>query len=80
MIKQINHIQDKNDFIQFVRRLSLDFEEHYEEWENTSVPEFLERMASWIEDYSESPANDMEWDKTDFQMLAKILYMGKVYE
>lgn len=80
MIEQINSIQDKNDFISFVRKLSFDFNEHNEEWETTSIPDFLEQMASWIEDYSESPANDIEWDKPDFQMFAKILYMGKIYE
>ncbi len=79
-MEQINYIQNKNDFIQFVRILSLDFKEHNEEWENTSIPEFLEQMASWVEDYSESPANDIVWDKPDFKMFAKILYMGKIYE
>lgn len=34
-----------------MRRLSLGFNEHYE-----------------------------EWDKPDFQMFAKLLYMGKIYE
>jgi chlorite dismutase len=80
MIEQINNIQDKNDFIIFVRKLALDFNEHKEEWENISIPDFLEQMTSWIEDYSESPYNDIEWDKPDFQMFAKILYMGKIYE
>lgn len=80
MIELINQIQDKNDFIKFLKRLSLDYKEHNEEWENLSVPEFLEQIISWIEDYSESPASDIEWDKPDYQMFAKMLYMGKIYE
>ncbi|MDE7294005.1 MAG: hypothetical protein K2N72_06245 [Oscillospiraceae bacterium] len=80
MKEKIEQIKDKNDFIQFVRMLSLDFEDHYDEWENTSISDFLERMASWIEDYSVSPANDIIWDNVDFQTFSKILYMGKIYE
>ena len=80
MIELINHIQDKDDFINFLKKLSLDYKEHNEEWENPSVSEFLEQIASWIEDYSESPANDIEWDKPGYQMFAKLLYMGKIYE
>ena len=37
-------------------------------------------LASWIEDYSISPANDIEWEKIDFKILAQLLYMGKIYE
>lgn len=80
MKEQIKHIKDKNDFIKFVRMLSLDFENHYEEWENVSISDFLERMASWVEDYSVSPFNDIIWDNVDFQTFSKILYMGKIYE
>ena len=80
LIEQIENIQSKNDFIQFVRKLTSDFEEHQEEWANTTISDFLERMASWIEDYSESPANDIAWEEPDFQTFAKMLYMGKIYE
>ena len=80
MIEQIENIQNKNDFIQFVRSLSSDFEEHPKEWANTTIPAFLEQMAGWAEDYSESPANDIAWEKPDFQTFAKMLYMGKIYE
>ncbi|MDE6593888.1 MAG: hypothetical protein K2K57_12625 [Oscillospiraceae bacterium] len=80
MKEQIEQIKDKNDFIQFVRMLSLDFKNHYDEWENTSISDFLEQMASWVEDYSVCPANDIIWDNVDFQTFSKILYMGKIYE
>lgn len=80
MKEQIENIKNKNDFIHFLRMLSSDFENHYEEWENVSISVFLEQMASWIEDYSVSSDNDIMWDNVDFQTFSKILYMGKIYE
>ena len=53
---------------------------HPEEWENRTVPEYLEQVANWIEDFSESPANDIDWDNMEFRTLARMLYMGKLYE
>lgn len=40
-----------------------DYQEPYEEWTNTTISDYLEQMASWVEDYSESPANDIAWEQ-----------------
>lgn len=68
------------DFVEYVKSLANDFTENREEWENVTIPDYLEQIASWIEDYSESPANDISWEKIDFKILAQLLYMGKIYE
>jgi len=34
------------------------------------------RIASWIEDYSKSPANDIAWEKIDFKILTQLLFKG----
>lgn len=52
----------------------------YPEWENITIPDYLEQIASWIEDYADSPANDIAWEKIDFKILAQLLDMGKIYE
>lgn len=80
MVEQINHITNKAQFLQFVRDLAKDNLKNPEEWENTTISAYLEQMAGWVEDYSESPMNDIEWNKIDFRTLAIILYMGKIYE
>lgn len=36
-------------------------------------------MASWGKDYSTCPANDINWDNINFRVLARILYMVKIY-
>lgn len=80
MTEVIEKIGNKADFIHFLYLLSKDFENNLQEWENQTIPEFLEQMASWIEDYSTCPANDIEWERIDFKVLAQIIYMGKIYE
>lgn len=80
MIDQINSIYSKEDFIDFLNKLSFDYHEHYEEWANTTISDYLQQMASWVKDYSECPVNDIAWEQVDFRTFAKILYMGKLYE
>ena len=47
---------------------------------NKTIPDYLEQISSWIEDYAVSLANDIAWENVDFQILARMLYMGKIYE
>ena len=78
--KQIEKIKSKNDFLTFLNQLSKDFRENSDEWENKTAGEYIRAMDSWIEDYSAAPNNDIDWDSPDYKTLAKILYMGKIYE
>lgn len=80
MTEVIEKIGNKVDFIHFLYLLSKDFVKNPQEWENQTIPDFLEQMASWVEDYSDCPANDIEWSRIDFKVLAQIIYMGKIYE
>ena len=80
MIEIIEKIGNKTDFIHFLNLLSKDFEENPQEWENQTISKFLEQMASWVEDYSTCPLNNIEWESIDFKVLAQIIYMGKIYE
>ena len=80
MIEKINNISCKEEFVEYIRSLVTDFTDNHDEWENITIPDYLEQIASWIEDYSDSPANDIVWEKIDFRILAQLLYMGKIYE
>ncbi|WP_458693062.1 DUF7660 family protein [Bacteroides caecimuris] len=60
--------------------MNSSFLKNSEEWENRTIDEFLNAMQSWIEDYSSSEFNDIDWGKVDYSLLARILYMGKIYE
>lgn len=76
----VENVRDKESFIQFLNMLARDYVANQSEWENTSVIDFIEAMSSWTEDFSSLPANDIDWEKVDYKTMAKILYMGKLYE
>ena len=63
MIEKINRISSKEDFIKYIRSLVADYTNNKDEWENITIPDYLEQIASWIEDYSVTPQNDIEWEK-----------------
>ena len=77
---EIEKIGGKEDFVRFLYCLAADCRSCGGEWANLSIPAFLEQMAGWIEDFSQSPMNDMDWEALDFKALARMLYMGKIYE
>ena len=58
-------------FIAFLNELSKDYLNHSDTWENTSINAFIEQIASWIEDYSTCPPNDINWDKIDYESKIK---------
>ena len=76
----IENVTDKDSFVQFLHLLARDYVTNHTEWENKSVIDFIEAMAAWSEDFPISLANDIDWNKVDFKTMAKILYMGKLYE
>ena len=80
IIELIEKISDKKSFLLFLEKLITDYKENNSEWENQSVDEYLDAMMSWIEDYSTSEFNDIDWESIDYSTMAKILYMGKIYE
>lgn len=57
----------------------MDSKEHPEEWENTTITDYLGQMASWVDDCSAFD-DTVDWEKVDYKTFAEILYMGKIYE
>ena len=76
---QIANVYDKDSFIKYLNLLAKDSEENPQEWENTTVSQYLQSIASWIEDWSSRHGNE-EFEKLDYNEMAKLLYMGKIYE
>lgn len=46
----INSINSKEDLIEFLNELRCDKEQKSEEWVNTEVTTYLDRICSWVED------------------------------
>lgn len=78
-VEMINNIANMDDFLNFVVQLAMDSKEHPEEWENTTITDYLGQMASWVDDCS-AYDDTVDWERVDYKTFAKILYMGKIYE
>lgn len=78
-----NHIQNKEDFVQFVLDLKNNLQENPDEWENLSLESYLEAIAYWIKSMEhyyknlqlEPPLEPINWD-----FFATVLLVGKYYE
>ena len=78
-IEQINNINGKQAFLDFVARLVKDAKEKPEEWANSTISDYLNQLAGCVDDYS-AVDSTVDWENFDYKTLAKILYMGKLYE
>ena len=75
-------IQTKKDFINFLRALKDDYLKNSSSWENKDIENFLEAMASWVEDMDGFYINQglPVPEKPDWKVFADILIGGKLYE
>ncbi len=79
LVEQIEHITNRTELLSFINALAMDAKEHANEWVNPSISDYLEQIASYLEDTSSSD-DDIFSEHTDYQTVAKLLYMGKIYE
>lgn len=80
--ESINAIQTRESFIEFLYFMIKDKENNSEEWKNKSITEYLEGMASWVEEmdgYYNNMKLQMPRD-IDWKFIATLLYVGKIYE
>ncbi|MCR5406220.1 MAG: hypothetical protein K6E88_05505 [Lachnospiraceae bacterium] len=76
---QIENVTDSYSFARFLSVLAQDYKDNHDEWQNSSVDDYLKSISAWIKDWSESYGNE-EFEQLDFKELAKIFYVGKIYE
>ncbi len=80
--EEINNIDSKEKFIEFLNSLVIDFKNNSSEWENKTVDSYLEAIQSWVEDmdgYYKNMGDDLV-NNVDWQVIATILSAGKIYE
>lgn len=79
---KIKDVSTRNDFINFIEELSLDYSKNNEEWENKDLNSYFDAIASWSEDM-ENYYSNMKLDLPDninWEFMAMLLYIGKIYE
>lgn len=77
---QDGKVNSKEAFLSFLDALEKDYRINSREWDNTTIAEYIDAMKSWIEGFSTCEWNDIDWDSLDYTAMARILYMGKIYE
>ena len=78
--KYIDGVTNKEAFLCFIKMLIDDYRKNPQEWEHNSIDGYLDAMLTWVKDFSNCEFNDINWNKTDYSIIARILYMGKIYE
>ena len=58
----------------FLTCLAEEFDVNHDEWENRTISAYLESISAWMYDSDEEP------EHLDFRELAKLFYVGKIYE
>lgn len=76
-------VTDRQSFIKFLGLLHKDLLQNPETWENKTLPDFLEALASYAEDiegyYDNTDAN-VDAEKAAWSTFADIFKGAKVYE
>ncbi|WP_260985557.1 hypothetical protein [Paenibacillus xylanexedens] len=80
--ENLEKIENREDIVRFISSLVDDLKNNSKDWANISLGDYLNGMASWIEDmdglYPESEREQLE--QLDWKLVAMILYSGSRYE
>lgn len=82
LYETIDKIETRDDLKKFILRLQNDCKINNDEWQNTSISEYLESMAAWIDDmdgYFINKKLDIP-ENPSWKLIAEILYAAKSYE
>lgn len=78
----LEKVENREDFIKFISYLVKDLKQNSNEWVNASLEDYLNGIASWVEDI-DGLITDPEEDFTesiDWNFIATILFTGSRYE
>ncbi len=71
-------VTDKESFIAFVSELTISLKSDSDEVQNITLESYLESITAWIQDSDYDP--NVKTQKQFWTEVAKLLYVGKVYE
>jgi hypothetical protein len=76
-------VTNRQSFVKFLDLLLKDYHDNSEEWENRTLPEFLEAMSRYAEDiqgYYDNMNLKVNADKADWSTFADIFKGAVIYE
>jgi hypothetical protein len=76
------HVDSREEFAAFVRELVTYLTQHPEKWQNSTLEDYLNALASWVEDYDGYFKNRGEPvpEQPDWTLFANIMYAAAIYD
>ena len=75
-IEDINNISNAIELRKFIDCLRNDYRMNCVSWENETIDDYLGAINAWLKDSHELSGQPV----VVLQLIAKILYIGKIYE
>lgn len=81
-VEQVENIQTKEEFADFIESFRKELVHAPDEWENSDLERFLGAMEAWVRaiDMYAKNSGDKTITIPSWSTFAKILYAAKVYE
>lgn len=83
LIAKAESVSSLSSFKEFVALFVGSYDECRDEWENSSLPEFLQGLAGFVENIEGYYANagiDAHFEQPSWRVFADILLAARVYE
>jgi hypothetical protein len=75
------NVNSKEEFIAFMESLQENLKKNPENWNNKTLPEYLEALTSWVDDREDYYLNKkVSIPPIDWKALADILFGATMYE
>ena len=78
----LDQVSSPEDLAKFIKALKSNLAESPDQWENLTLPHYLEAMSAWLKAASNphSQAHDALSDGPSWRTFAKILWAASAYE
>ncbi|MFD9436718.1 hypothetical protein [Streptomyces sp. NPDC060002] len=80
--ESVHRVRSREDFAEFLSDALIDLREHPEDWENSTLENFLEAWGAWVGDMPGWCANRGEAipEQPDWHLLAGMVMAARIYE
>ncbi|MGN7784603.1 DUF7660 family protein [Niabella sp. 22666] len=76
-------IHNRQTFIEFITQLRIDFTKNSDNWENKTLPDFLEAISAYAEDiqgYYDNTQQNINANEASWKLFADIFKGATMYE
>ncbi len=79
---RVKEVKSRQDLVEFISALRQDLETNPDNWENPTLPRFLEAMGAWVEAMDQFYRNQgVEFsEQQPWEVFATILLAARIYE